>query len=538
MTVNEKYNLWLSKCDGALLEELKAMSEERKADAFYKDVEFGTAGLRSDIGAGTNCMNIYTVGRATKGFADYLLEHNKKPKVAICYDSRHMSKEFTDHAAAILAANGIEVYVSDGINPTPYLSFMVRHFKCDGGIMITASHNPAKYNGYKVYGPDGCQCTDESAGEIYNKIQHVDYFSVEADGKSPLIHTINIEDEYLACVDGSSVCGMKPIKVVYTPLNGAGYRLVPRCLKAHGVTELYEVKEQNYPNGDFATCAYPNPERRETMQLGIDLAAEKGADIVIGTDPDCDRMGVAVRTRSGEYKLITGNEMGVLFTDFIFTHKEKLPKNPVLVKTIVSTDLASRVAESYGGTAVEVLTGFKYIGEVIKKLEAKGEGDRFVLGFEESYGYLPGTYVRDKDAVIASLMAAEMASNYLAEGKTLDEKLEEIYAKFGRYIHKTVSFTFEGSAGAEHMKELLAFIRKNPISTIDGEPVTEYVDYLNQTKLDLPKANVLSYKTESGNGVIIRPSGTEPLIKAYITVAVGGESKVEAILSEVAALLK
>lgn len=536
MNSSDKYKLWLDGCkDEKLSAELKNMSEEQINNAFYKDLEFGTAGLRGTIGAGSNCMNLYTVGRATQGFAQYLLSRNKTPSVAICYDSRHMSYEFAMHSAAVLAANGIKSYISDGINPTPYLSFMVRHFGCDGGIMVTASHNPAKYNGYKVYGSDGCQCTDSAANDIYNIIEKVDIFSVvaanlESDDSKKFVNIINIEKAYLAEVVKQSVCEIKPLKVVYTPLNGAGYRLVPECLVIRGLKNIIPVPEQATPNGDFTTCSYPNPEKEDALKCGLEIARKTNADLLIGTDPDCDRIGVAVRTSSGDYQLITGNEMGVLLIDFILSHKKNLPQKPVVVKTIVTTDLAARVAESYGCEVREVLTGFKYIGEVIKNLETVGEGDRFVFGYEESYGYLSGTYVRDKDAVVASMLVCEMVSCYLSEGKTLADKLEDIYSKFSRYYNKTLTFTFEGSKGNAVMKQILDGLRSSPITELDGEKVTTYIDYLNQTQFELPKSNVLVFKTQSGNGIIVRPSGTEPLIKVYIVVALGGDKKLASLI--------
>ena len=535
MDVSKKYNDWLNKAVD-LKAELAAMDENAKIDAFYKDLEFGTAGLRGVLGAGTNRMNNYTVGRATKGLADYLLSKSKNPSVAISYDSRHCSEQFAHYAAAVLSQNGINSYVSNTLKPTPYLSFMVRHFGCDAGIMITASHNPAKYNGYKVYGPDGCQVTDKAAGEILGYVNSVDYFDVKAADfdtavKNKTVTFVDVTREYLDKVYERSVGASRDASIVYTPLNGTGCDIVPQMLKERGFNNVTIVPEQARPDGDFATCTYPNPEKAEALKLGIALAEKKGADILIGTDPDADRLGAAVKTADG-YRLITGNEMGVLLIDYLFSHKKNLPKNPLVVKTIVTTDLAKVVAESYGATVTEVLTGFKYIGEVIKKLEEKGEGDRFVFGYEESYGYLSGTYVRDKDAVVATMLVAEMTAEYKKQGKTLSDVLDAIYKKHGRYFHRTVSFTYEGAEGAQKMKDVLSGVRHNPPTEIDGSKVIESIDYLTQDKFDLPKADVLSYKAEDGSKLIIRPSGTEPLIKVYITAANGGEKRIDAILNE------
>lgn len=535
--IEQLYTEWLNNATDCA-DELKAMSADDKKEAFYKDLEFGTAGLRGVIGAGTNRLNVYTIGKVTQGLADYVLAHKKKgATVAISYDSRNYSEEFARYAAAVLAANGIKSYITAELFPTPYLSFMVRKFKCDAGVMITASHNPAKFNGYKVYGPDGCQVTDNAAAEIFGYIQKVNTFEVKADDfdkavKAGKIEFADVTREYLDAVYERSVGQARDVSIVYTPLNGTGTKIVPQMFRERGFENVSVVPEQALPDGNFPTTPYPNPEKAQALELAIALAKKTNADIVIGTDPDADRIGAAVKTADG-YRLITGNEMGVLLINYIFTHKKDLPKNPVVVKTIVTTDLAARVAESYGAEVKEVLTGFKYIGEVIKKLEAKGESERFVFGYEESYGYLSGTYVRDKDAVIASMLVAEMTADYLKVGKTLADVLDEIYGKFGKYYHRTVSFTYEGVSGAQKMKDVLAGIRKNPPKAIDGSAVTESIDYLTQTALDLPKADVLSFKAADGSKLIVRPSGTEPLIKVYITAANGGEKRIDAILNEV-----
>lgn len=535
--INDNYAVW---CEKASLykADLDSMSDEDKKEAFYKDLEFGTAGLRGILGAGTNRLNVYTIGKVTKGLALYLLAHKKSGvTVAISYDSRNCSEEFARYAAAVLAECGIKAYITDKLQPTPYLSYMVRSLKCDAGIMITASHNPAKFNGYKVYGADGCQVTDNAATEIFSFIEGVDTFSIQpADFDkavaSGAIEFADVTRAYLDEVYKRSVGAARDVSVVYTPLNGTGASIVPQMFRERGFNNVTIVPEQAMPDGNFPTTPYPNPEKAEALRLAVELAKKTGADIVIGTDPDADRIGAAVKTGDG-YRLISGNEMGVLLIDYIFSHAKALPKNPVVVKTIVTTDLAARVAERYGAEVREVLTGFKYIGEVIKKLEQKGEGDRFVFGYEESYGYLSGTYVRDKDAVVASMLVAEMAADYLKEGKTLADVLDGIYSEFGKYYHRTVSFTYEGAAGAQKMREVLASVRNNPPAEIDGSAVVESIDYLTQTKFDLPKSNVLSFKAADGSKLIVRPSGTEPLIKVYITAASGGEQRIDAILDQV-----
>lgn len=534
--IETKYTEWLNRAE-EYHAELVGMDAETKKDAFYKDLEFGTAGLRGVLGAGTNRLNLYTIGGVTQGLAGYILSHKAKgAKVAISYDSRNFSTEFARHAAAVLAQNGITVYITKELKPTPYLSFLVRHMGCDAGVMITASHNPAKFNGYKVYGSDGCQVTDGAAAEILGYIQKVNIFDVKAADfdeavKAGSIVFADVTRAYLDSVYAKSVGSKRDVSIVYTPLNGTGCEIVPQMLSERGFNNVSIVPEQAQPDGNFPTTPYPNPEKAEALKLAIELGKKSGADIVIGTDPDADRIGAAVM-QGGEYRLISGNEMGVLLIDYIFSHGKALPKNPVVVKTIVTTDLAARVAEFYGAEVKEVLTGFKYIGEVIKKLEEKGEGDRFIFGYEESYGYLSGTYVRDKDAVVACMLIAEMAADYKAQGKTLGDVLDGIYAKFGRYYHRTVSFTYEGVSGAQRMQEVLSNIRQTPPAEIDGSKVVKAIDYSTQEEYDLPKSNVLSYKAEDGSKLIIRPSGTEPLIKVYITAATGGEERIDAILNQ------
>ncbi len=535
------YSEWLEKAE-LCKAELLAMKDDEAFDAFYRDLEFGTAGLRGVIGAGTNRLNVYTIGGVTQGLCDYLKAHVKNPTVAISYDSRHFSEEFARHAAAVLSHNGIKSFITKELKPTPYLSFMTRHFSCDAGIMITASHNPAKFNGYKVYGSDGCQVTDAAAAEIFSYIRKVDVFDVAADEfasavKSGTIEFVDVTREYLDEVYKRSVGKARDVRIAYTPLNGTGCDIVPQMLGERGFKDVVIVSEQARPDGAFPTCSYPNPEKAEALRLAVELGRRENCDVVIGTDPDADRLGAAVRTADG-YRLITGNEMGVLLIDYIFSHAKNLPEKPVVVKTIVTTDLAVEVAKAYGAEVREVLTGFKYIGETVKKLEEKGEGERFVFGYEESYGYLSGAYVRDKDAVVATMLVAEMTADYKAAGKTLADVLDGIYDKYGRYYHRTVSFTYEGAAGAQKMRDVLGAIRNNPPADIDGSKVVKSIDYLTQTEFDLPRADVLSFKAEDGSKLIVRPSGTEPLIKVYITAARGGEKRIDAILAQAEKFMK
>ena len=543
--VMKKYDEWLHKADDA---EVKAALEAMKgnetaiAEAFSKDLEFGTAGMRGTLGAGTNCLNVYTIRKITQGVADCMKTHGYKTASVAC-DSRIKSDLFARTVAEVFAANGIKTHLCRELMPTPFLSFLTRETKSDVGVMITASHNPAKYNGYKVYGSDGCQLTDAAALEMTDYIEAVDPFDVktatEAEYKKlGLIvpDTDEIVEKFLAEVEKMSVGDAKGLKITYSPLNGTGYKLVPEILKRIGA-ETDIVPEQAMPDGNFPTCPYPNPEKSDALRLGIERAEKTGSDILIATDPDCDRAGIAVR-HNGEYKLLTGNQVGVLLTDFLFSTRAKngtLPARPVLVKTIVTTALAAKVAEKYNAEVFDVLTGFKYIGDVIAKLEKKGEQNRFILGFEESYGYLSGTYVRDKDAVNASMLIAEMTAHYKREGKTLVDRLEEIYEVFGVYEHKTVTFGFEGLDGADKMKSILNDLRNNRPTEIAGEKVVKFVDYLTQTEFDLPKSNVLSFKMADGSQLIVRPSGTEPLIKVYLTACrdrAANAVKFETMLSE------
>lgn len=543
MTYMEKYEEWRRKvpaeCD--IAKELKDIENDQaeKEDRFYKDLEFGTAGLRGVIGAGTNRMNIYTVSKATQGYANFLRGKSDKPSVAIAYDSRNKSDLFAETAAAVFAANGVEVYIYSHLMPTPALSFAVRRLHCDGGVIITASHNPSKYNGYKVYGNDGCQITDSVAEEILNEIEKIDPFDdvftmkLEDAKMVGLVKIISeeLENAFIEAVSAQSVLDKsvpRDVSIVYTPLNGTGISCVPKCLEKNGFTNITIPEEQKNPNGDFPTCPYPNPEIREALQVSIEYAERLGSDLVLATDPDCDRVGVAVR-HEGKMELITGNQMGVLLLDFICRQRMAngtMPDRPITVKTIVTTPMVEEVAKNYGVEVIDVLTGFKYIGEQIKFLEEKGEENRYIFGFEESYGYLSGGYVRDKDGVDASLLIAEMFAWYKTQGKTLIDGLEGLYAKYGAYRESLKSFEFEGAAGFKTMQEAMEDVRINPPEEVCGVRLKAVSDYENSvTKtacgekftINLPKSNVVLMKLEDGSTVVVRPSGTEPKLKIYFS---------------------
>lgn len=543
MDSNTLYNVWCenAKEDKDLIEELAAIkgNEDEIYERFYKNLEFGTAGLRGVIGAGTNRMNIYVVRQATQGLANYV-NNIGGGAVAISHDSRIKADLFMNEAAKVLAANGIKAYITSELQPTPVLSFLVRHFGCKAGIMVTASHNPAKYNGYKAYGSDGCQMTDNAAGAVYDEIQKIDMFTgvktmdFDKAVEEGLIEYVNddVYTEYLANVKEQQVneglCADSGLKVVYTPLNGTGNKLVRRVLKEIGINDVTVVPEQEMPDGNFTTCPYPNPEIKEALQLGLDMCEKVKPDLLLATDPDADRVGIAVPD-NGTYRLITGNETGIMLTNYLLSvRKEKgtLPKNPIVVRTIVTSLLIDEICKKYNCELKKVLTGFKYIGEVILRLEEKNEKERFVFGFEESYGYLAGTYVRDKDAVVASMLICEMAAYYRKQGKTLANVIDEIYKEYGYYRNTTLSFEFDGASGMKKMKEIMDNLRENPLKTVNGETVKTIYDYLKSeekdvttgeiTPIDLPKSNVLHFCL-GGNAVIIRPSGTEPKIKLYIT---------------------
>ncbi len=526
--IDKRYNEWVQRVtDAELKAQLAEMAtdEARKTNAFYKDLEFGTAGLRGELGAGTNCLNIYTIRKVTQGIAQCMKEKGQSVAAVSC-DSRINSDLFARTVAEVFAANGIKTYLTRELMPTPYLSYVTRECKADIGVMITASHNPAKYNGYKVYGSDGCQLADEGALEMIGYINGVDAFEVKSDAldsylASGLVEYVSdaVTEKYLDTVFALRSGTAEGLKVTFSALNGAGYKLVPEILKRMKVESLSLVAEQCYPDGSFATCAYPNPEKASALELGIKQAEQNDSDILIATDPDCDRVGIAVKTENG-YELMTGNEVGVLLSRYLLQKKKEsgvLPDRPVIVKTIVTTELLRKVAAEYDAEIYDVLTGFKYIGNVIAKLERAGEKERYVLGFEESYGYLSGTYVRDKDAVNASMLIAEMAAYYKKQGKTLIDCIKEIYSQYGLYTHKLATYDFPGAEGNAKMKSLLFQLRNDLPNEIGGVKVVKTVDYLTQTEADLPKSNVLSFFMEDGSQLIIRPSGTEPLIKMYLT---------------------
>ena len=542
---NKEYQRWLENVkEEELLNELKSIegNDEQIKDRFLLNLEFGTAGLRGVLGAGTNRMNVYTVAKATQGLAEFLKGQSRTASVAVSYDSRIKSDVFAKITANVLAANGIKVYIYSSLMPVPMLSFATRRLGCDAGVMVTASHNPAKYNGYKVYGPDGCQMTSGSADivlaeinklDIFADIRYTDFDAAVAEGKIEYISK-EVEEEYynyvLGCMLRKDIFTKEGLKIVYSPLNGSGNVPVRTVLGKAGLADITVVKEQEMPDGNFPTCPYPNPEIREAMQLGLDRLKELDGDILIATDPDADRVGIAIK-ENDDYVLISGNQVGILLTDYIAKTRKELgcmPENPVMVKSIVSSSLADEVAKSHGVEMKNVLTGFKYIGEQIALLEAKGEENRFILGFEESYGYLVGTRVRDKDAVVATLMIAEMAAYYRSIGSSVNKALNEIYAKFGYCLNKVDSYEFEGLSGMEKMKNIMQGLRDEPIGTLGGYEVEIREDYTARVKLNvvtgeteeitLPKANILIYWLKGGHQVIIRPSGTEPKVKVYYSI--------------------
>ena len=533
MDMMENYKRWLGKVkEEDLLTELKAIEgkEEEINDRFYRDLEFGTGGLRGVIGAGTYRMNEHTVARATQGYSNYLNKAAKNPSVSIAYDSRNKSDIFAKTAASVFAANGIRVNIYKELMPTPSLSYAVRALDCDGGIVVTASHNPAKYNGYKVYGVDGCQITLEVADAILAEIEAVDVFDdvkimdFEAglsDGKIKYIE----DDVITGFIDAVSERALNPkeidknVSIVYTPLNGTGRYCVTRCLKENGYTQITIPKEQEMPDGNFTTCPYPNPEIREAFEVGLKKAKEVGSDLLLATDPDCDRVGVAVR-EGDDYQLISGNQMGILLFDYICkTYKANgtMPKNPVVVTTIVSTKMIDKIAADYGVEVRRVLTGFKFIGEQIGFLEADGEVDRYIFGFEESYGYLSGGHVRDKDGVNASLLICEMFAHYKAMGISLVQMLNQLYEKYGYFKEALQSITFEGASGAKKMADLMESLRTNAPKEVAGYKVIDVKDYKAGIG-NLPKSNVLEFNMEDDINVLVRPSGTEPKIKMYYLV--------------------
>lgn len=546
MDIKQTYNEWLENAveDKDLKAELESIknNEDEIYDRFYTALKFGTAGLRGIIGAGTNRMNIYVVRQATQGLANYVLKKYGNGSVAISHDSRIKADLFMNEAARVLAANGIKVYITSELQPTPVLSYLVRYFKCQAGIMVTASHNPAAYNGYKAYGEDGCQMTDVAANTVYDEISKLDMFKdvkiadFDEAVKSGMIEYVDesVYDTYLEKVMeqqvNPGVCKGADLKVVYTPLNGTGNKLVRKVLGKIGVNDVVVVPEQELPDGNFTTCPYPNPEIKEALAKGLELCEKEQPDLLLATDPDADRVGIAVKDYDGSYRLISGNEDGVMLTNYILSCKKasgKLPEKPVVVKTIVTTKLINKLCEKYGCELKNVLTGFKYIGEVILNLEKKHEENRYLFGFEESYGYLSGTYVRDKDAVVASMLVCEMAAYYKKQGKSLAEVIDGLYEEFGYYLNKTYSFEFGGAAGMHKMADIMTAVRDNTPKSIAGYDVVKVSDYLlrketdvatgSVTDIDLPKSNVIALHLADDNAVIIRPSGTEPKIKLYIT---------------------
>lgn len=553
----EEYKKWLEHdlVDIDLKQELLSIKDkdEEIKERFAVSLQFGTAGLRGTLGAGTNRMNVYVVAQATQGVADWVKGEGGTQSVAISYDSRLKGWNFARVAAGVLAANGIKVYIYDELMPVPALSFATRYYKCNAGIMITASHNPAKYNGFKAYGPDGCQMTDEAAAVVYEAIQKTDVLEGAkqidfAKGvEEGLIHFVseeckealyeNIEQQQVR----PGLAKTSGLKLVYSPLNGTGLVPVTRVLKDIGIEDITIVPEQEYPNGYFTTCSYPNPEIYEALEKGLELAKEVDADLMLATDPDADRVGIAMRCKDGSYELVSGNEMGVLLLDYIASgRKEKgtLPENPVAVKSIVSTPLADKVAETYGIELRHTLTGFKWIGDQIAKLEEKGEENRYIFGFEESYGYLAGTYVRDKDAIVASMLICEMAAYYRSIGSSIKERLEEIYKTYGRYLNKVDSFEFAGLSGMDKMASIMQGLRDNPLTELAGRKVVSSLDYNKPEETGLPKANVLVYTLEDGASVIVRPSGTEPKIKTYFTTLGANLEEAEKEKEELALALK
>lgn len=548
MVYREKYNEWISSStiSEEVKEELRAIKDEKEIeDRFYKELEFGTGGLRGIIGAGTNRMNVYTVGKATQGFADFINDTYKGEKaIAIAYDSRNMSKEFAKAAALTLCANDIKVYLYESLRPTPMLSFAVRHLKCKAGIVITASHNPKEYNGYKAYGEDGCQLTDEPAKEVIGYVNRVeDYSKIKTMGEEEALEKgllvyigENVDKAYIESLKSLPIREelvkdhAKDLKIVYTPIHGSGNVPVRRVLSELGYENVLVVKEQELPNGNFPTAPYPNPENPDVFKIAMEMANKVNADVIFGTDPDCDRIGVVVKDNKGEFRVLTGNQTGMLLVNYVLgSLKElnKLPKNGVVIKTIVTTESVRKMAEAYGVKLIDVLTGFKYIGEKIREFEETGSNE-YLIGFEESYGYLFGTFSRDKDAVVASMLIAEMTLYYKKQGKTLYDALVEIYEQYGYFKESLVSVELKGKEGQEKIGRCLDLLRADEITEVNGVKVVKSFDYKSSTekdlianttsKINLPKSNVLKYILEDDSWFVVRPSGTEPKMKVYLAV--------------------
>lgn len=523
--MNEKYQAWLNtpNMPEELLDQLKAMDEEQISDSFYRELAFGTGGLRGVLGAGTNRMNLYTVSKATRGLGRYLLERYDAPSCAMSYDSRIHSQDFARLAAATLASMGITVHIYKALMPTPMLSYAVRHLHCSAGVMITASHNPAKFNGYKVYGDDGCQITLEAADRIYafinaeeTLIPQLPSFEAMMDaGKIHYIEADTIESYYQDIAKLQIAPCKEPLHVVYSPLNGTGNVPVREMMKRMGNIQVDIVAEQENPDGHFPTCPYPNPEIREAMALAIQKTIDTQADFCFATDPDCDRIGAGVRV-GDKVQLISGNDMGVLLLDYVCSHRKPSELTPVAVKTIVTTEMAVPICQRYGVELRNVLTGFKFIGEQIGLLEKEGHAERYVFGFEESYGYLSGTDVRDKDAVNAAVLVLEMAANLKAQGMTMLDKLEQLRQEYGFFAQRLLTFEFEGESGQLKMNSLMATLRQ-PMASFAQEQLqtASRIDYLND-QTGLPASDVLSFQLACGHKIIVRPSGTEPKLKAYL----------------------
>ena len=565
--IKELYSLWLNntKDEKEIYDELVSVEgkDDEILDRFYKNLEFGTGGLRGVIGAGTNRMNVFTVNQATQGLADYLNAEFDSPSVAIAHDSRINSDVFAKGAAEVLAGNGIKVYFYPELVPTPMLSFAVRHFLCSSGIVITASHNPSQYNGFKCYDPHGYQMTDEGAAKTYGYIQKVDMFTgvkklVFDEGiKNGMIEYIgnDVYEEFYKAVLGEcinpEVSKKSDLKIIYTPLNGTGNKPVRTVLSRMGFKDVTVVPSQENPDGHFPTCPYPNPEIRQAFEEAIKLAEEIGGDLLLATDPDCDRVGIAVND-GGEYKLMTGNEVGVMLSQYLLSCRKEqgtLPKDPAIIKTIVTTNLIEKVAKDYNCKIYNLLTGFKYIGELVTELESKGEADNFVLGMEESYGYLTGIHARDKDAVNGASLVCEMAAYYKEkEGKNLYRVMQDIYKKYGMYLNTLLNFAFAGAEGMDKMKNIMSSLRENPPKEIAGLEVTKVSDYLTgvstdtksgvQDKITLPKSNVLAFSLPGGNSAIIRPSGTEPKIKVYVTAVGKDREDAQRLTDEISKCMK
>ncbi len=551
MDCHYEYERWLHNANAELKKELKQYTEQQIEDSFYKNLSFGTGGLRGTIGAGNNRMNVHTVAKASQGLADYLNRAFTSPSVAIGYDSRIQSDVFAKVAAGVFAANGIQVHIWPTLLPVPTVSFATRYLGTSAGVMITASHNPAKYNGYKVYGPDGCQITTEAAAEILGEIEKLDIFadvkSTDFDAALRSGDITYISDEvltaFLTQVKNQSVLFgeevNKDVAIVYSPLNGTGLVPVTRVLREMGYTNITVVKEQEKPDGNFPTCPYPNPEIKEAMALGMEYAKRCRADLLLATDPDCDRVGIAVKDANGEYVLLSGNETGLLLLDYVCAQRMKhgrMPADPVIVKTIVTMDLGERIAAHYGVETKNVLTGFKFIGEQIGLLEKAGRADRYIFGFEESYGYLSGTYVRDKDGVNAAYLICEMFSYYKTQGISLLDRLQALYRKYGYCLNTLHAYEFDGAAGFTKMQEIMAKFHEG-VQTIGPKKVLSVLDYSKGID-GLPKSDVLKFLLEGHCSVVVRPSGTEPKLKTYISVSAENREAAEAMEATLADSLK